>query len=433
MSKYLVKILSVCALVVLLAVTIVGATIGITEAVAVTLTVIDTTATSETESNVKIYVNDKEQTENKITVAKYTEVKLVFNGLEKGYKFDGWYNGESIDRENAQAVSKDTEYKFDVDKTMTISAIADLKSYTVTFTGKMPDGTTDVTKPITEGGAGLSSNMTYIYGQELPVIPGTDTLRFDGWKIDTQEETEGATTYTTAIFDKDIVTLKPAYTNQALTEYSLKIKKSAIEDEVIANLSFNKNNPAVYIPTRQGYTLKGVMYNGELRAYNYESHTFPDLYQYVSTGTETDIEVYAVWECDYTSISLKFNGMAYYTRNGKDAWYGVLANSEPMESGDDPYYVQFVDGLEEGNADLEDNIFELFFNNFSSFTTLDGREVEFSGKIRMTVDGQSQTDSITLQATQPYKYSYLELLLNFAGKDIDGKVITITFLFDLVD
>ena len=104
-----------------------------------------------------------------------------------------------------------------------------------------------------------------------------------------------------------------------------------------------------------------------------------------------------------------------------------------MESGDDPYYVQFVDGLEEGNADLEDNIFELFFNNFSSFTTLDGREVEFSGKIRMTVDGQSQTDSITLQATQPYKYSYLELLLNFAGKDIDGKVITITFLFDLVD
>ena len=49
MSKHLVKILSVCALVVLLMVSVVGAAIGVTEAVGCILTIADASRESEAE------------------------------------------------------------------------------------------------------------------------------------------------------------------------------------------------------------------------------------------------------------------------------------------------------------------------------------------------------------------------------------------------
>lgn len=438
MSKYLVKILSICALIVLMAVTIVGAAIGVAEAVGVTLTVIDTTSTGSTESNVKIYVNDKEQTENKITVAKYTEVKLVFTGADKGYPEVAWYQGESVDATKAKALSTELEYKFDLDKTMTISAVATLKTYTVTFTGKMPDGVTDVTKPITEGGAGLGENVTYTYGQTLPVIPGTDTVRFDGWKINAQEGTENATVYTTATFDTTIVTLTPAYTSQELTEYTLKVRKSVKDSTEIASLTFNKNNPAVFNPKREGYTLKGIMYNDKLYAYDSASHTIPTLYQDVATGTETTIDTYAVWECDYAPISLSVVGSVYAFDpvDNVNTWLRVYADGKPINATNNTFILRFVDGIEEGDVDLQDNIFDLVgLNEVTEFATDDGRVVKFNGNISFDIIGNSNLPNdvanILISATEPYTYTYANLVKKLQDYITENVAITMTLEFEL--
>ena len=63
MSKYLVKILSICALVVMLCVSVVGAGISVSEAIGCTLTLVQSGSGSAegAKSNVKILLDGKEQ------------------------------------------------------------------------------------------------------------------------------------------------------------------------------------------------------------------------------------------------------------------------------------------------------------------------------------------------------------------------------------
>ena len=99
MSKLLIKILSICALVVLLPLVVVGASLSVTEAVGCSLTVAfagdegsaDKQGKNPLTSNVIIKVDGKVQEENTIKVAKYSEVTVIYSG--EGYNFKGWQKG----------------------------------------------------------------------------------------------------------------------------------------------------------------------------------------------------------------------------------------------------------------------------------------------------------------------------------------------------
>ena len=174
----------------------------------VTLTVIDTTS-EETNSNVKIYVNGIEQTTSTIVIDKNTEITLTFI-VPEGYLFNGWFEGEDYDVSQDTPLSTEIEYSFNIDRTITLSAVASIKTYSVTFTGLMPDGETPIDEELFKSG-------TYNYNQQLPEITGTDTIKFDGWKIVLEGGELGTEIYNTAIFENSSVTLTPAYSNIEVT------------------------------------------------------------------------------------------------------------------------------------------------------------------------------------------------------------------------
>lgn len=228
-------------------------------AISVTLSVIDSTMTGSSESNVKIYVNNIEQTGTSITVDKYTDVKLVFTGIDKGYIFNGWFSGENIDLESDVPISTSIEYSFNIDQTMTISSIAQLKTYNVTFTGMMPDGVTPVTDVISE-------TQVYSYGQSLPTITETDTIKFDGWAIVLESGETDNKLYTNAIFDDTTITLTPVYSEKPIMiNFNLKLENSIDETEV------NRAGTLEWIGANGE---KVNIENGETKTVKYsESHT----------------------------------------------------------------------------------------------------------------------------------------------------------------
>ncbi len=74
----------------------------------------------------------------------------------------------------------------------------------------MPDGETPIDEELFKPG-------TYSYNQQLPEITGTDTIKFDGWKIVLEGGELGTEIYNTAIFENSYVTLTPAYSNIEVT------------------------------------------------------------------------------------------------------------------------------------------------------------------------------------------------------------------------
>ena len=163
MSKHLVKILSVCALVVLLMVSVVGAAIGVTEAVGCILTIADASRESEAEKEnenvnhkVVVKVNGKVQDKNVLQIGKYSEVTLEYQAT--GYEFKGWYVG-NYNVETDKAVETKITYTFDIKGDTKISAVADLKKFTVNYSGKGADGVTDINFP----------TQTVEYGEKLEI------------------------------------------------------------------------------------------------------------------------------------------------------------------------------------------------------------------------------------------------------------------------
>ena len=222
MSKYLVKILSICALVVLLAVTIVGSAICVTEAVGCTLTVANASEVIDgVDSSVAIYIDGEKQEKNSIHLSKYTEVEVVYTGVENGYDFEGWYEG-NYDLKKDKAASDKVSYKFEVKRNTKLTAVANLKRIAVTFEGFMADGETPV---VIESGE-------YKFGQELPKLPSSESKYFLGWQIATEDETPDAQVFNYAIFEQDKVTVKPIWGEQEYIDYTINIAYKKGSDKV---------------------------------------------------------------------------------------------------------------------------------------------------------------------------------------------------------
>lgn len=212
MSKYLIKILSICAFVILIPLIIVGSALCVTEAMACTLKVLDGGVEGGygTSSNVTIFIDNEKQDTNEISVKKNTEVTVTYEGT--GYDFVGWYNGnyEEIDREKDQAVNTSVSYTFFVRGNTTLTAVRDVKEYTITYAGVMDDGSDVV---IEEGEQG----KTYKYGEALKTLEPVAGATFDGWYVVNSTD---VSSYKTATFaNSGEYTLNPAWSNQMVISY----------------------------------------------------------------------------------------------------------------------------------------------------------------------------------------------------------------------
>ncbi len=177
MSKLLVKILSICALVILLPLVVVGASLTVTEAVGCTLTVLANgdDGAEVLDGSVKILVNDKEQETNTITLAKHSEVTVVYDNVV-GHDFEGWYEGEYFGdiQTLQQPLAKVAQYTFELtSKNTIITAVSNVRMINVTYQGFYDDGT-EVDLP----------NATLKYGADLTGLnPKVGGHRFIGWKV----------------------------------------------------------------------------------------------------------------------------------------------------------------------------------------------------------------------------------------------------------
>lgn len=125
MSKKLLKIISICAFVVMLPVVILGVAMAVSTNKGVTLTVFDGGDNTEAEgwkSEISISVNNVKQDSNKITVKKGTYVTLSWEG--SGYEFNGWFKGnESEIQGTATAEAVDTTYKFKLNNNTVLTGV----------------------------------------------------------------------------------------------------------------------------------------------------------------------------------------------------------------------------------------------------------------------------------------------------------------------
>lgn len=202
MSKNLVKILSICAFVIILPLAILATALCVTESASYKLKLyIAGIDANNHVANCKVLINGEERKNNELTVAKNSEVVVTFEG--EGYDFGAWYNGsEKVITENDK-LSDNVTYTVKMTKNTSLTAKCSVKSYRVSYTGNDEDG-----NPLN-----LNNVVEYKYGDKLMVLEGQ--VNFVGWVL------KGTpTVYKTATFEKsgDII-LEAFWANNKSVSY----------------------------------------------------------------------------------------------------------------------------------------------------------------------------------------------------------------------
>ena len=364
MSKYLIKILSICAFVILIPLIIVGSALCVTEAMACRLTIVQggIEGGRGASSEIAIYIDNQKQEENRISIKKNTEVTVVFSS--DSYDFVGWYNGsfEEIDREQDSIVSKDAVYTFIVRGNTTLTAMRDIKQYTITYDGLDDEGNPISVEPATR---------VYKYGEALEdLVPKTD-LTFDGWYIIGSDD---VTSYKNATFPASgTYTVNPAWSNQMVITYRT---ERAEDTTIIAQervtqqglMSYNlltaeDSRVADYINEyKQGYKFKGwVDINNSL--VNASDLVFSNAG--VTLYISLDINSYSIVVKE-SAISDEVQTLTYNARDGFSAYntearrgyyFGGLIYNEGYYTFDSEKNDYFKDGVSLGTVLISENAF----------------------------------------------------------------------------
>lgn len=221
MSKHLVKILTICTLVILLPLTVLGTALCVTEAMGCALTVLAGGKEGNglgTSSEVSIYIDNVKQEGEKVVVKKNTEVTVTYAGV--GYDFQGWYNGNYDEiKEDATAVNTSTSYTFTVRGNTTLTAVRDVKHYVISYAGLYDDGTA-VDLPTEERD----------YGQSLQPLAAKTGASFNGWYV--AESTDVAGVMVANFAESGEYTLNPAWSEQMVISYKTTAGKVIAQDRL---------------------------------------------------------------------------------------------------------------------------------------------------------------------------------------------------------
>ena len=436
MSKHLVKILSVCALVVLLMVSVVGAAIGVTEAVGCILTIADASRESEAEKEnenvnhkVVVKVNGKVQDKNVLQIGKYSEVTLEYQAT--GYEFKGWYVG-NYNVETDKAVETKITYTFDIKGDTKISAVADLKKFTVNYSGKGADGVTDINFP----------TQTVEYGEKLErPASNTEDLYFLGWKI--KGELAGKKYYYATFDDVENeaeVELEAAWGAQEYVTYTVNVAFNKLQPNNIKTIEYNtKTGFTSYMGQveREGYELLGIEFNGKVYNYDKSNDTFIGLGNAIAAGEETTVDAVAVWKSLYRGHTFTFAAVKpeYVEEAGGmvDFLVTALRNGQRVVVEQTIENVTFEDTEAEDTFDLNAEILDVYNSlGYSDFEDELGNKVTFMKDVKIAVGGTGLKMEEAQGIGREFTFKYLlDLLQSTHGQDITKQLdIAITFIYE---
>ncbi len=277
MSKHLIKILSICALVVLVPLIVVGVSLCVTEAVPVELTIYQGGEVydgneEEYPSVVTLQIDNQSPTVveygSTITVKKNSLITLSYPSTNSVvYDFDGWFKGTSQQiTESSKAEELDTTYSFRITSDTNITALKNIKKYSIAYAGYYDDGTTPIEYDNEDG--------LVEYGENLYAPVGIAGATFQGWYV----EGDSSTIYNTATFtnnnrDNDnnyiTLTLYPIWSNQMTVTYYDDDETTVIYSEVLTDRDYQSytlldgNDSRVTSALTPGYEFNAWLYNGE--------------------------------------------------------------------------------------------------------------------------------------------------------------------------
>lgn len=470
MSKYLIKILSICAFVILLPLIIIGSSLCVTEALGCTLSILADGVEGRgvgANSEVSIYIDGVKQENNKITVKKHTDVTVTYSG--EGYDFQGWYNGNYKEiKENAKAVSTDASYTFSVKGNTVLTAVRNIKTYTATYSGFMDDGTTPVAiEPATR---------EYHYGETLESIVAMSDATFSGWY---SGETSDAITTVANWENSGEVTLKPYWSNMMLITYMTKTEPAKLiaQDAVttqsvltytllsgndervqsyltkgyVFNSWVDENDNAVTTPIEFNLAGKIIYLKESAESYNVnvKFNAKNDSITTLTYSVENGFSAYEVTRTGYTFVGLSYNGNTYtYDSTAKDYIYDTLHLSDALianngldvtavwkykyskyntEIGgdfageavygvkEDGTKVQIYDEYllvfnDEDGYDLKDKVFTCL-DGYTKFVDDNGNEITIKSENNISIFANTMgEETFTLTTEQIKNYTYEDLL-----------------------
>lgn len=357
MSKLLVKILSVCAFVVLIPLIVVGSALCVTEARAVTLTIYQAgTERPETVSgldvtspDLAIYIDDVKQVDSdgnaltSVTVQKNTEVEVRLENYA-AYTFAGWYKGNIQDPTSVgEASFTGAEYTFTIRGNTALTAIRNIKTYNITYSGAYDNGDPMDIDP---------ANTTVYYNQALASIAGKAGAEFGGWYISNiSDSTDSQPTmyanWSEVTGVENSYVLNPYWSNMMTFEYYDSDRTTLIAREYVseANLSgyqlIAADDSRVTQALTSGYTFAGWVDESGLpvdlsqveftpSAYkiylseniidytvNVKFNAISDQIDTISYNVRDGFGLYNVQRDGYTFVGFEYNGITY-TASGND-------------------------------------------------------------------------------------------------------------------
>lgn len=130
MSKKLIKLLTICAIVVLVPLVVLGIALSVSFNKGVSLSIFeggDSVIDEYTRSKIAIFIGNQEQEQTTIFVQKGTEVTITWEG--EGYHFDGWFEGNESEVQGKKSVSENKSYTFTLYNNRVLTAIKSYVTY----------------------------------------------------------------------------------------------------------------------------------------------------------------------------------------------------------------------------------------------------------------------------------------------------------------
>ncbi len=206
MTKYLVKIISICSFIVLIPIIIAGVALSAVGSSLFKLNTYIYGATSD-KASYSITIGEEGKDKKPINEASFTNGTSVNVNIESvGYDFLGWFNGDDKTINTQEApLSTDASYTFEIKNNTQLTAAVKVKSYNIRFSGKYQDESEDV---ILEGGV-------YQYGDALPVLKPNSTeskSSFLGWKVQgSEQEPFNTANFAESTKGDDVIVLVPVW------------------------------------------------------------------------------------------------------------------------------------------------------------------------------------------------------------------------------
>ncbi len=377
MSKHLIKILSFCALIVLVPLIVVGTALCVTEASPATLTIYEGGKESTyggTNSELLISIDGVPQVDENndaltsVTVKKNTEVTVSFTGT--GYDFVGWYNGNPQEIDSTKtAVYTNPSYTFTIRKSTVLTAIRDVLQYQIQYTGLYDNGA-EVGSVESDY---VSTEVQVVeYNQPLSLLSSQVGATFDGWYVYSGQE-DNVTGTKVANFNVEnrdasgklvTLTLRPVWSNQMVIQYYDMNKTNVIAQDYVTPVTFanyelraQDDDAVVNALNKTGYQFEGwtdiageeiILSNiefkiGELAIYmsvkpidyniNVKFNALSEQTDFVAFNVESGFGQYTVNREGYNFVGFSYDGITYqllgndYVANGETLSSKVLENN----------------------------------------------------------------------------------------------------------